>query len=106
MTTPRYEPDDGPLSEEDLRRLREAAAKYPRGRLLRRRGLSLDLLAQIYTAMSAGDYAAVGRLWAAEAGPRPEDDEPVGLDDLPRFGDHPDRVVRDDGRTWSDCGPL
>ncbi|MBP0622887.1 hypothetical protein [Cupriavidus consociatus] len=105
MTTPRYEPDDGPLSEEDLRRLREAAAKYPRGRLLRRRGLSLDLLAQIYTAMSAGDYAKVGRLWAAEVGPRPEDDEPVGIDDLPRFGNHPDRLVRDDGRTWSDYGP-
>jgi hypothetical protein len=81
VTTPPYEPDDGPLTDADLQRL-EAAADA-KGSL--RRVLSLALLEQIHAAMSAGDYAAVSRLRNADLGPYAEDDEPIGPDDLPRF---------------------
>ncbi|MGT2492904.1 hypothetical protein ACU4GD_26355 [Cupriavidus basilensis] len=45
------------------------------------------MLEQISEHISAGDHAAVSHLLGADLGPRAEDSEPVGIEDLPRFGE-------------------
>lgn len=48
-----------------------------------------SLLQRIVDHMTLGHYDRVARLFGADVGPRPEDDEPVGVSDLPRFGEEP-----------------